>query len=570
MVHARPVKVDKVQQGIVELTGGINEEVTTLQLGSGELIECENYFEVDGPYGGYVSCPGYEVFDGSPLASEIPAPYTGLDPDGEDTWDDTDRELRRSGIQPLPGTGQALGVHQYMGDVYGQRDTGVGGAALHVSSPAGWVEITGTQLNEGGRCDWVNENFSKFPTPSLDPDDYPPVMVNKECMFWVDGVSKPHAYDGTNIHVLDGGGSLPCDDAFPDDKVYPEHIVAYDNRLWISFPGGHLFRSELGDPAGWDGKKGAGSIPCGDEITDLIVAPGDALVVLMRNSTKILYKAEEPSGDFMFQLKEFSTRSGAFPFTASRMFGDIYFIDDRGPTTLKTVDAYGDFKQNALTRRTQRTFNKYREFITCAVSARDQNHYRLFFNNGTAIYWTFHNKKVKGAGIIRFDHAVRNISEAENSQGAQSIYFTADDDQGYIYKMDSGTSFNGEVIRTKMVSAYYHYNSPRSWKHFIDLQFEITSENGSRFSVATDYDYRDPLLPGNASEKQTLKGIGGRWGEAVWGQFIWGGAYVARPIYYVYGYGTNMAVCLRTEDKYRASHIIHNFITEYTVHDRRV
>ncbi len=568
MVTPRPAKLDTIRQGVVQLTGGINESVTTLALKAGELLQCENYIEIDGPYAGYTSPAGYEVFNGTQLASDVEVSLTSTDPDtGVETWDDAAREVRRAEINPLPGVGQARGVHQYDGDVFGARDVNSSTAKMYKASSLGWGELLSTDMNAGGHCRFVNENFAKYPTAPT--ADYPPVMTNREVMCWVDGVSKPHTWDGTVVRVIDDP-NLPSNAAFSPAPVYPTYIAAFDNRLLLAFPGGHIFFSELGDPGSWDGANGAGSMQTGDEITGMVSAPGGTLVIFMKNSISILYVLEDLTLDYPFQLKEFSDRSGAVADTATRMLGDIYFIDDRGPTSLTASDTFGDYGQNTITRKTQRTFLTKKPLVTAAVSRRDVSQYRLFFSDMTAMYFTFENKKVKGAGYIRLKHAVKHITEGEDASGYISMYFTADDEDGYVYKMDSGTSFNGEAIRTHAVTAYHNYGSSRSWKHFIDLLFEMSADNGTRFFIATDYDYGDNLLPRNALASQKLPGLGGVWGTAVWGTFIWGGAYIQRPIYYIYGYGTNMSVAIRTEEKYRAQHIVHNFITDYSLHDRRL
>ena len=302
MVTPRPPKIDPIRQGVVNLTGGINESITTLELKAGELLQCRNYMEIDGPYGGYSSVGGYEVFDGTPLASTVAASLTSTDPDtGVETWDDLAREIRRAQILPLPGTGQTRGVHQYLGDVFGARDLNTTEAKMYRAHESlGWSVLSGTSMNAGGHCNFVNQNFAKYPTPPL--TDYPPAMTNKEVMIWVDGVSKPHSWDGTVVRLIDDV-NLPSDDAFLPAPVYPTHVAAFDNRLFLAFPGGHLFYSELGDPGSWSGVNGAGSMPTGDEITNMVNGPGNTLVIFMRNSISILYVLEDITLDFPFQLK---------------------------------------------------------------------------------------------------------------------------------------------------------------------------------------------------------------------------------------------------------------------------
>jgi hypothetical protein len=556
---------------VVILTGCVNESVTTLELKPGELLRCRNYYEVDGAYGGYASASPYEVFDGSELASEIPATLLSTDPDTqEETWDDVDREARRAAITPIPGSGPALGVHIYNKKVFGARtDVAGSSASVYQATNTGWSLLTGITLNLGGHFRWVNARFSKYPTAPV-ATDYPPVTTNTVCMFFVDGVSQPYSWDGYTARVIDHG-SLPSNASFTPAPVYPTHVGFYENRLFLAYPGGHLFFCALGDPSDWAAANGAGSIPLGGEVTNIVNGPGNTLVVFLEEGIRIIKRVyTDETGDFGFQMEELSVRSGAIADTAIRMFGDIYYTDDRGPTRLATTDEFGDFQESILTEKTQRTFEARRSLVSTAVVSRDQNQYRLFFNDGTAVYYTLSRGRVKGAGILRLEKAIVAAAEGRMAGNSTEIYFIADEDTGFVYKLDSGTSFNGEEIEAFFTTSYYHYASPRAWKHFSSLVFEVTADNGTRFNILTDYDYRDQTLPRNAFQDTSLAGLGGIWGDAVWGSFVWGGAYIQRPTFYVYGYGTTMSVTVRTVEKYRTPHIVHNFIADFTVHDRRI
>ena len=570
MVMARPIRVDPMRSKVVVLSGGINESVTTLELRPGELLRCKNYMELEGQYGGYASGSPYEVYDGTQLASEVAATLVSTAADGTETWDDVAREARRAAILPIPGAGQARGLHIYGEALYAVRDTLNGSQkGLFKASATGWQQLAGTSLNPGGDCRWVNARFAKYPAAPI--GDYPPVTTNTVLMFMVDGVSQPHSWDGYTVRVIDHA-DLPSNAGFSPAPVYPTHVGAYDNRLFLAFPGGHLFFSALGDPSDWSAVNGAGAIPVGGEITNLVNGPGNTLLVILEDGQGIrVIKSvyTDAAGDFGFTMEELSNKTGALPDTAARMLGDIVFTTDRGPTTLQTSERFGDFKESMFAKKTQRTFLSRKERVTVGVVAREYNQYRLFFDDGTSLYYTFSGGRLKSAGILRFPHVVKRATEGKMPNNKTEMYFTAADEDGYVYKLDSGTSFNGAEIETFLVTSYYHYGTP-NWKHFSSLWFEITAANGMRFLVATDYDYRDTTMPRNDYDAQTVAGLGGIWGESVWGEFIWGGAFIQRPIFYVAGYGTLMSVAIRTSDKYRAPHIIHNLTAYYTVHDRRL
>lgn len=562
VMPALHVQAPPVRDGVVILTGGINESITNLELREGELLVCDNYFELDGPYHGYTSLPGYEVFDGTEAPSDV---ELIIDPETGDI-DDSDRETRRSEILAVPGRERVRGVHMFKGEVYAVRDGATGGKGVYKESPTGWTLLNDGQvgkagvgdLNPGGECDWVNSTLSKY--PDVTGDDYPPPMTNVPCFFMVDGVSKPISYDGVVIRVIDDV-NLPSDSNFPPNPVYPTHVSAFDNRLWLAFPGGHLFFSELGDAGSWDGTAGAGSIPTGDEITDLRVAPGNVLVVFMRNSTKIVYIAEKPTGDYAYQLKEFSTRSGALFNSSDRLLGEIYYIDDRGPTTMSATDQFGDFGASSITKKVQRTFLEKKDLFACGVVQRRLNQWRIFFDDGTGMCFTFHQKKLKGAGYFTYPDPVLCVTEGEDEDGTIQMYYGSSD--GFVYHLDSGTSLNGALIETLFTTAYYHYRSPRKQKRFMRLLFEMSAQNGTVFHVRTDYDYKSILSPKNSEQIPEITGFGGTWGIDKWGSFIYGDTYVQNPMLYIQGYGVNMSVILRTSEKYKSPHIVHNFIADY-------
>lgn len=563
VMPAVQVRAPAVQSGIVVLTGGINESITNLELREGELLECDNYFELDGPYHGYTSLPGYEVFDGTEAPSEVPLI---IDPETGEI-DDGDRELRRREILPVPGQDAIRGVHMFKSKVYSVRDAITGGKGLYEETPTGWNELSipasmlqpsVRSLNPGGNCDWVNGTLSKY--PDVTGAEYPPPMTNVPCFFMVDGVSKPISYDGISVRLIDDD-NLPSSGVGLGLPVYATNVAVFDNRLWLAFPGGHLFYSELGDAGAWDGAKGAGSIPTGDEITDLIVAPGNVLVVFMRNSTKIVYIAERPTGDYAYQLKEFSQRSGCLFDASDRLLGEVYYIDDRGPTTMSATDEFGDFGANAITKKVQRTFLEKKDTFTASVVQRELNQWRIFFADGTGMCFTFHNKRLKGTGFFKYPNPVVCVTEGEDSDGSIKVYFGSTD--GFVYQMDSGTSLDGAPIDTLFTTSYYHYKSPTQWKRFLKLLFEISAQNGTTFYVRTDYDYKSIQSPKNAEQSPEITGFGGTWGLDKWSEFIYGDAYVQNPTIYIQGYGVNMSVIVRTSEKYKAAHIVHNFIANY-------
>ena len=68
----------------VVYTGGVNEGITNLELGAGDLFQCYNYEEIDGAFHGYSSVEGYERYDGQPSPSGVPVEF--LEDEGDDAF----------------------------------------------------------------------------------------------------------------------------------------------------------------------------------------------------------------------------------------------------------------------------------------------------------------------------------------------------------------------------------------------------------------------------------------------------------------------------------------------------
>ena len=547
------------QSGVVIFTGGVNEAVNNLEMKEGELLECRNYMEVEGPGHGYQSFPGYEACDGTQLPSEVEIDeqfenHTIDNPPHEDgvyhipiRIDDLAREQRRREVTALQGEGPVRGVHMLKGSVYGLRDIDLEDKRLCRQTNGGWDIVgfgTASLLNAGGSCEIINARFAAFPPAPLHP--------NTEMAFMADGVSTPVAFDDSNIIDL-AGGDLPSE--------APAFIAEFDQRLWLGYKEGWLYHSELGNPAGWDGANGAGVFPTGGEITGLILAPGNVLIVFMRHQIKLVYVAERPTADFTYQLREFSQESGALPGSVKRLFGAIVFLDDRGPVALQSSDRFGDFAETMITKRVQRTYLAEKENFIASIINRELNQWRVFFKNGSGICFSFDNARLKGATFFHYEDEVACAAEGENRDGHIEMYFG--DNDGYVYKIDSGTSFNGKPINTKMVTAYSAYRSPRINKRFMRLTFEMTAARNTEINVRCDYDYGWLRNPRTVPQRPWLGVPGGIWGESIWSKFVWGFAYVQNPTLYIEGYGANMSMAIWSNSKYRTPHIINNAIADF-------
>lgn len=604
-----PYKTD-----MVELRGGVNENVSSIELKAGELIECRNYMIAEGGYGGYISTKGYEVVDGKIIPSEVVSYITTmLSLEQEvavgDTLvctettesflvvgvhlDDLVLELTTAtvavttepadnltlggtalgqivsfrpqvgatfkyhaatdaayaSVLAVPGEGYVLGVHVFNSTIYAFRKK-VGAATVGIykeSATTGWTEVTQVSpltYSEGNhKFEFTNYNFYSTSSTSY--------------FYFCDGVNKARECTGSQANVVDNAGMDP------NDK--PTHILALNDRLWLSYAGGSLQGSTMGLPLDWTTAPVEFGI--GKDVSNLSVGLNSTLLIFSEpEGIKILNGTTEEN----FELTTFSDEAGAVRGTVKGLLGTTFFVSDQGITTMEGVTEFGDYATNSISQRFKRTLLQSKPNITGAVTSKQLNQYRLFFQDGKAIYIGFEGKEMQGATLVQFLDRVLNLAQGQHPDGSDLIVFTSDD--GFIYRMDSGRSFNGLDIVTRMVTAYYHYGSLRNFKSFKRATFEIFGENDQEIYMKCQFDYREPTQPTTDFYTQRVfKAVGGAvWGEGVWGDMIWGTSSVTSQVAtHINGVGTNMSYLLLSRERYREQHIIQNIVTDYQLCARR-
>lgn len=536
MATATKINAPEVKTDVVIMDGGLNESVSSIEMKPGELILCKNYYITEGSSGGYVSLSGYERFDGTPLASTVSG----------NADDDSARESVRAAITVVPGEGAVLGIHIYKGEVYSFRNK-VGGATagMYVATVAGWQEIdTATApLEPDGDYHLINYNFLSTPT--------------SEIMIWVDGKNQARIYNGTLVTTISTGMGVLDN---------PTHLAIAGTRLFLSFEGGSLQYSNVGDPTDWGA--GAGEVGIGYEITALDSSVGGTLIIFCSNCIKVLEGVADQTVANWF-LKDYSNVVGAYENTLQKIFDTLIFVNDFGATTLSGAQDFGDFAANSISEKIKNTLLKYRKLISSSVAVRSLNQYRLFFSNGKGLVFSFLNKKLRGVTSIQYPIAVFHTTDGELVDGTQAYFFSSAG--GYVFRMDSGTSFDGATIDSKLITTYYHYKSPRNWKRFHRITLEIASASPITFYIKPAYDYTLSGFAKGIERTFDVLGAGGVWGEDEWGEMLWSTSESTNRVFYdLLGIGSNISISLTASSKYRQSHVIQNLIMDYIILGRQL
>ena len=473
--------------------------------------------------------------------------------------DDDAREAARLAITAMPGEDAPLGIVYYDEVVYGFRNEVSPGttAKMYKSTAAGWVEVV-----QPVGYEFIRDGEFKFSIYKFEGYNN-----NLPLLTITDGVSIPRVFDGTTITPL-------TSPELPDNQVvspkYASLSGAYNNRLYLGYKEGSICFSNIGNPTSFSSIiGGSGELFLGDELTNIVEAPGNTLILTCRNFIKILKDVDQATTfDWSVMLETFTEHNGAIANTAQALLGDVYFADDEGVTSLESTNAFGDFSTAVISNKVKKSYLEKKNLITATLVDRSSNQYRIYFSDGSSFYFTFEQKAVKGVTKNIYPIPVMSVTKGEDSTGTVRKFFAST--TGNVYEMDSGTSFDGAIISTLLVTAYYAYRSPRTWKHFQRLVLEMSAERGIPIAYRTVFDYSEPQYPKSLLGEFITKGVSGIWGEDAWGAFSWGSNDVQRLVLYLRGHGANMGIEVRSSSKYKEPHVLNNGIVDFSVGSRQL
>lgn len=594
-----PLRTPPISYDLIRLAGGFDQVTPTLSLPPGVARRAAN-FECS-ITGGYTRIAGYERFDGRPSPSDavylilvcdvtgtvtvgdsvtgssssatakviavdgsnvvltrvsgdfVTGEYLNISgsfeaeittiqgPSTDGLEDATYKSLAaedyRNDIQAVPGSGNILGVALYNGTIYAWRNNAGGTAAvMYRSSATGWQVVTTPTLSPNGRYETVVANFGGG-------------TANYK-LYGCDGANKAFIYDGTTFTQITTGMTVDT----------PEHIAFHKQHLFLSF-GASLQFSALGDPTSWTPVLGAGELAMNAEITNLLPLPGDqssgALAVYTRSDTSVLYGTSSAN----FQLSAFNTGTGAIAYTAQNM-DQAYVLDDRGIMSLGTSLNFGNFLPASLTMNI-RPFVEQRLSLACSSTVnRIKGQYRVFFNDGTAIYMTVLNGKILGSMPIQYLRPALCTVEGEATNGSAISFFGSND--GFVYQMDKGPSFDGTPIAANLNLVYNSTKSPRVLKRYRKASVELTGDSYAEIAFGYDLGYRTTALeqPQDRTYENDLRSA--YWDSMTWDNFVWDGSDISPSEVEVQGTAENMAIRISSVSALFQPFTVNNIVVHYT------
>ena len=391
-------------------------------------------------------------------------------------------------------------------------------------------------LAPGGKYEFINYNFRGDATGIT--------------MYGVNTVDNGFSWDGTTFIKIVTGSATDT----------PEHVIANTKHLFYSFPNGSIQHSSIGAPNKWSVITGADELSVGDVVSGFSTEVNDVMSIFTRNETFMLYGSS--SADWA--LKRFHQGTGAVPYTLQKM-DQTFFLDDRGITSIFTVQAFGDFQAAVASDSIDPYIQKKKDNAILSVKVRAKNQYRLFFDDKTGIAMTYINRQNQGIMPFTLKHQISSVCSAEDSNCFEVIYGGFDD--GYVRKIDSGTSFDGQSVPSFIRTAYHNYGSPQTKKRFRDLNLEVNADTSTDLTVQPSFDYGGTFSPRTspAASSYTVNVTADQWNEDDISNSSTGVTVVSSERIKINGIGTNMGLIIKNESIYDKPITLQGAVVNYSL-----
>lgn len=404
------------------------------------------------------------------------------------------------------------------------------------------VTLTGPQAPiaplPGGRYEFAKANFAG--------------QVATRRIYGADGVNPAFEFDGVTYAPIRTG-------AVPDQ---PSHITYHKNYLFLA-QGSSIMFCAAGLPFRWSAVDGGGEIATGDVVNGMITLPGDqtsaALAVLLRGSFSVLYGTDPTTFNFV----GFSTGVGAQKYSIQNMF-DLFILDDLGVIALKTSLNYGNFEPATLTKNILPFIQRQRGHLLASSVNREKSQYRLYFNDGYALYVSVLNQEYLGATLVRYAHPIFCTDTTNQTSQIEATYAGGVD--GYVYHLDVGTSLDGADLEAYFTTAWDSVRAPRVLKRFraVSIEFQGEGYAEARFGYQLGYNSAQIAQLPDVATVLNLTSIAA-WDTFIWEQFVWDGATLLPSELDMTGVAENLRFQIASGTNYMEPYTVNSFIYHYSL-----
>ena len=379
----------------------------------------------------------------------------------------------------------------------------------------------------------------------------------------VDGLNEPALYDNATFTVL-----LDA----PTDVIGATFVAEFKNHLFFAKGSTVTFTAPYTD-TDFSVANGSGNVNVGGTVTALAVFRQQLIIF---TETSIHQLTGNTVADF--SLQPITTDIGCIDSdTVQEIGGDVMFLGPDGLRLVSGTDRIGDFGLAVVSKTIQDTMTSFisanTSFTSCVI--REKSQYRILgFNNNIT--------EENAQGILATQFAPQggdnmawgetrgiraNVADSNYNQNTEVVLFSHDD--GYLYQMESGNSFDGSNIKTTFATPHIAIDDPRKRKTFYKV-FLYTDPQGSvsfNLSLKLDFDGQGTIQPAPLSILNT-QGVVGFFGTGTFGSTKFGTKLLKLFEAQVVGSGFTVSFQFDSDDT-NPPYSIDALTVEYGLNDRR-
>jgi hypothetical protein len=419
---------------------------------------------------------------------------------------------------------------------FSAENLNISGGAGNVATVAG-DSAPITRL-PGGHCDFAVYNFAG--------------AAGTRRVYGADGVNPGFEWDGTVYTPIYTGMTTDT----------PVHVACHRNYLFFSFGQGSVQFSGVGDPYAWDVILGAGELAIGDEVTALLSGWQSVLVIAGRNRLSVLQGSVFSGAQADGVLAPVSEEAGCARWSMQQLEQPV-FLDDRGVRDMASTQNYGDFRtgtRSILVKPWIDAKKRAGVTVTASLRIRDRNQYWLFFSDGSGLAMDSASGKHFFMPLA-LGFTARCSLSAEDANGVERLYAAGDD--GYVFRLNSGNTFDGAEVTALVRLAFGHQGSPSVVKRYQSATLEVTADPTATLYFTADFSYGSPDQPSSSEQSFSISGSGGFWNEDAWDQFYWSAQTEGQAQARTPGRGSNISFAIFAKAADEPTHVLHGMTLLY-------
>lgn len=366
----------------------------------------------------------------------------------------------------LAGSGNVLGVRVLSSsEVIAVRKNGSNVSTYYLGSGTTWTTLASAALL-GGRVRHEDYNFTG---------------VDK--IMFVDGVNSPAVFNDSTNSL-----SFP---SLPSELTGATHVIEYRKALFVAKGPLLYFSAPLSD-TDFSAASGGGVLNVGHDITGLFVFR-DQLVVFSQS------KIQRVTGSTIsdYQLIPLAENIGClYGETIQEVGGDVMFMAADGLRLLSATERIGDFGLGVASAPISKDAISFinSTSIFSSVVLREKAQYRVFaFSDSvpTSVANGLIATKFSDQGTDEIHWATLSGFKAHCAHGryvsGQELTVFGNND-GYVYKMEFGSSRDGAAIEALYKSPFMPITDPQIRKTFYKLALYTETFGAVSLSVNLDFD----------------------------------------------------------------------------------